>query len=278
MNRCGARQRYLTSFSNICRGYCRSSLRCLICLSSVFRRTRKFPRCRLRPTMRIAWTSGWLQQLSRLAGDIVAIAAHAECHAKAMDYSFLFERSRQLLSIGYDGVTGELNGACYDLLASEARIASFLAVAKGDIPQQAWFRLDRSHVFVEGRASLLSWTGTMFEYMMPALWMRTYPNTLIARSLESVARIQRNYEREIPWGISESGCARIDEHGRYGYQAWGIPSLALKYGAEDGPVISPYSTFLALPFLRDEALVPWESNRPRSRASAAREAIEQGHA
>jgi len=198
--------------------------------------------------------SGAREQLSRLAGDIAAIAAHAERHAQAMDYSFLFERSRQLLSIGYDGVTGELNGACYDLLASEARIASFLAVAKGDIPQQAWFRLDRSHVFVEGRASLLSWTGTMFEYMMPALWMRTYPNTLIARSLESVAHIQRNYEREIPWGISESGCARIDEHGRYGYQAWGIPSLALKYGAEDGPVISPYSTFLALPFLRDEAL------------------------
>ncbi len=194
------------------------------------------------------------EQLSRLQGEITRIAEEAERHAEAMDYSFLLERSRQLLSIGYDGVTGELNSACYDLLASEARIASFLAVAKGDIPQQSWFRLERSHVLVDGRASLLSWTGTMFEYMMPALWMRTYPNTLISRSLESVAYIQRNYVREIPWGISESGCARIDDHGRYGYQAWGIPSLALKYGAEDGPVISPYSTFLAMPFLRDEAL------------------------
>ena len=94
----------------------------------------------------------------------------------------------------------------------------------------------------------------MFEYMMPALWMRTFPDTLISRSLEAVAQIQRRYVREIPWGISESGWAKVDSIGRYGYQAWGIPALALKYGAEDGPVISPYSTFLVLPFLRDEAL------------------------
>jgi hypothetical protein len=194
------------------------------------------------------------EQLKRLQADIGRIASEAEHNANAMDYSFLLEESRQLLSIGYDGATGELNTACYDLLASEARIASFLAVAKGDVPQEAWFRLDRSHVLVRGRASLISWTGTMFEYMMPSLWMRTYPDTLISRSLESVASIQKDHLREIPWGISESGCARTDDHGRYGYQAWGIPSLALKYGAEDGPVISPYSTFLALPFLRDEAL------------------------
>jgi hypothetical protein len=194
------------------------------------------------------------EQLSRLQADIASIAERAQRYADAMEYGFLFEPSRQLLSIAYDGVTGELNSACYDLLASEARIASFLAVAKGDIPQQAWFRLERSHVIVEGRAALLSWTGTMFEYMMPALWMRTYPNTLISRSLEAVARIQRDHVRDIPWGISESGCARIDDHGRYGYQAWGVPGLALKYGAEDGPVISPYSTFLAMPFLRDDAL------------------------
>jgi hypothetical protein len=171
-----------------------------------------------------------------------------------MDYSFLLVPSRLLLSIGYDGSTGELHSACYDLLASEARMAFFLAVAKGDIPQQAWFRLERSHVFVKGRASLISWTGTMFEYMMPALWMRAYPNSLVTRSLEAVAQIQREYVRKIPWGISESGFAEMDVQGRYGYQAWGIPELALKYGAEDGPVISPYSTYLALPLLRNEAL------------------------
>ncbi len=193
-------------------------------------------------------------RLSQLQRDISAIAAEAGRHADEMHYGFLFVESRQLLSIGFDGTACELHSACYDLLASEARIASFIAVAKGDIPQQSWFRLDRSHVLVRNRPALLSWTGTMFEYMMPALWMRTFPNTLIARSLESAVHIQRDHVRNIPWGISESGFAKLDPQGRYGYQAWGIPALALKYGAEDGPVISPYSTFLALSVLRKEAV------------------------
>jgi cyclic beta-1,2-glucan synthetase len=194
------------------------------------------------------------QRLKQLKADIATIAVEAERHADAMRYDFLFVESRQLLSIGYDGTTHELHSACYDLLASEARIASFIAVANGDIPQQSWFRLDRSHVLVNGHPALLSWTGTMFEYMMPALWMRTFPNTLISRSLESAVRIQREHVRNIPWGISESGFAKMDPLGRYGYQAWGIPALALKYGAEDGPVISPYSTFLALSVLRKDAI------------------------
>jgi cyclic beta-1,2-glucan synthetase len=194
------------------------------------------------------------ERLSQLRRDVATIATKAQQFADAMDFGFLLVESRQLLSIGYDGATGELNAACYDLLASEARIASFLAVAKGDIPQEAWFRLDRSHVLVHGRATLISWTGTMFEYMMPALWMRSYPDTLITRSLEAVVRIQRDHVREIPWGISESGFAKTDAQGRYGYHAWGVPELALKYGADDGPVISPYSTFLAAPFLRSDAL------------------------
>ncbi len=194
-------------------------------------------------------------RLGRLVSEVSEIAASSEAHANAMEFGFLLVKSRQLLSIGYDGLTGDLHTACYDLLASEARIASFLAVAKGDIPQQSWFRLDRSHVLVKGQAALLSWTGTMFEYLMPALWMRAYPDTLITRTLESVVRIQREHVRGIPWGISESGYAKMDAQGRYGYQAWGIPAVALKYGAEDGPVISPYSTFLTLSFARKEALI-----------------------
>ena len=195
-----------------------------------------------------------IQHLAELTAEVAQVAAEAEAHANRMEFGFLLVKSRQLLSIGYDGPTGELHSACYDLLASEARIASFLAVAKGDIPQQSWFRLDRSHVLVNGRAALLSWTGTMFEYLMPALWMRNFPDTLIARTIESAVKIQRDHVKGIPWGISESGFAKMDPQGRYGYQAWGIPSLALKYGAEDGPVISPYSTFLTLPFARTEAL------------------------
>jgi hypothetical protein len=194
------------------------------------------------------------ERLSKLAKDVAEIAERSNRYANAMEYGFLLVKSRKLLSIGYDGITGELYGACYDLLASEARMAFFLAVAKGDISQESWFRLDRSHVLVKGRACLVSWTGTMFEYLMPALWMQPYPNTLITRALESAARIQRDHVRQIPWGISESGFAKTDAAGRYGYQAWGIPQLALKYGAEDGPVISPYSTFLAMQMIRDSAI------------------------
>jgi cyclic beta-1,2-glucan synthetase len=195
-----------------------------------------------------------VERQAQLHRDLITIINLAEQFAEAMEYGFLFVPARQLLSIGYDGVSHEVHGACYDLLASEARIATFLAVAKGDIPQQAWFRLDRSHVLVKGRASLLSWTGTMFEYMMPSLWMRSFPNTLIANSLDAAVNIQYEHVRGIPWGISESGFADTDPQGRYGYQAWGVPQVALKYAAEDGPVISPYSTFLALPLLRKQAL------------------------
>ncbi|MDE1176436.1 MAG: glucoamylase family protein [Edaphobacter sp.] len=194
------------------------------------------------------------ERLTKLTADLAEIAERADRYANAMEYGFLLVKSRKLLSIGYDGVTGELYGACYDLLASEARMAFFLAVAKGDIGQECWFRLDRSHVLAKGRACLVSWTGTMFEYMMPALWMKPYANTLITRALESAARIQQDYVKHMPWGISESGFARMDTSGRYGYQAWGIPQLALKYGAEDGPVISPYSTFLAMQMIRDSAI------------------------
>ena len=195
-----------------------------------------------------------IERVDRLGWDVARIVDTAELYANAMDYSFLLVESRQLLSIGYDGATGELYSACYDLLASEARIAFFLAVAKGDIPQQSWFRLDRSHVLVNGRAALLSWTGTMFEYLMPALWMRAFPNTLISKTIDAAIAIQRSHTKGMPWGISESGFGAMDPNGRYGYQAFGIPQLALKYGAEDGPVISPYSTFLTLPFARKEAI------------------------
>src|SRR6185369_9037658 len=99
------------------------------------------------------------ERLMKLRADVEAIAERANCYADAMEYGFLMVESRKLLSIGYDGDTGELYNACYDLLASEARMASFLAVAKGDIPQESWFRLDRMHVLVKGRACLVSWTG-----------------------------------------------------------------------------------------------------------------------
>ena len=168
--------------------------------------------------------------------------------ATEMDFGFLMDKSRLMLSIGYEIERHHLHQACYDLLCSEARIAAFITIAKGEAPQQSWFKLGRTHTMAYGHAVLISWTGTMFEYLMPSIWMRSYPDTLVSRTLAGVVEIQRAFGREhgIPWGISESGWAGIDDHNHYHYQAFGIPPIALKWDAVAGPVISPYSTCLAL--------------------------------
>ena len=117
-----------------------------------------------------------------LIQDLIQIAGKAGKLANDMDFRFLLEPRRKLLSVGFDAESEKLNSACYDLLASESRIAAFIAIAKEDIPQEVWFLLGRSHTRERGFPVLLSWTGTMFEYLMPALWMRTYPGTLLDRS------------------------------------------------------------------------------------------------
>jgi hypothetical protein len=165
-----------------------------------------------------------------------------------MDFSLLVDQRRRLLSIGYDVETQKLNGSCYDLLASEARIASFVAVAKDEAEQDCWFRLGRQHTVCENETVLISWTGTMFEYLMPLIWMRSHPDTLLARSLNSAVRAQQTYgkRRRIPWGISESGYAKTDEEGNYQYAAFGVPGLALNVARAGFLVTSPYSSCLAL--------------------------------
>ncbi|HEY3989476.1 MAG TPA: glucoamylase family protein, partial [Acidobacteriaceae bacterium] len=197
------------------------------------------------------------ERQSALVEKLTLLAQRAEKCVAAMDFAFLIEPSRQILSIGYMVDQEELHKACYDLLCSEARIGAFVAVARGDASQQSWFKLGRIHTVAYGRPALISWTGTMFEYLMPALWMRSYPDTLVTRTLNNVVAIQRAYAREhgnIPWGISECGYAEKDEHGHYHYLAFGMPSIALKWDAIAGPVISPYSTFLALMIDELEAL------------------------
>ncbi len=188
------------------------------------------------------------ERLRNLVQSVQAVADDTSRLIEEMDFSFLLQKGRILLSIGYDVSADKLHAACYDLLASEARIASFIAIAKGDVPQQVWFKMARMHTMAYGRMLLLSWTGTMFEYLMPSLWMRSYPDTLVSRTLYAAVEVQQAYGREhrIPWGISESGYADKTEDGHYHYQAFGIPQLALKYDASAGPVVSPYSTFLAL--------------------------------
>ncbi len=190
-----------------------------------------------------------IQNLRKLAAQLRGIEETAERLAQETEFSFLVNPHRQVLSIGYEAGKGQLHEACYDMVASEARLATFLAIARGDLPQQGWYKLGRDHTCAYGRFLLLSWSGTMFEYLMPALWMRSYPGTMIDQTQKAAVHAQRAFTRglRIPWGISESGSARKNESGDYRYFAYGIPRLALWFEAAAGPVISPYSSFLALP-------------------------------
>jgi cyclic beta-1,2-glucan synthetase len=187
-----------------------------------------------------------LQQTSEQSRDL----------ASAMDFSFLLDEQRLLLSVGYNAQTEELQPYCYDLLATEPRTAVFVAIAKEDIPQDCWFRLDRPFSSDHGRPVLLSWTGTMFEYLMPSIWMRNYPNTLLDRAGVAAVRAQQAYaeDKGIPWGISESACSTRNEAGDYHYEAFGVPNLALNKSATEPMIVSPYSTFLALAVDRKSAL------------------------
>ncbi|MGA8531021.1 MAG: glucoamylase family protein [Acidobacteriaceae bacterium] len=188
------------------------------------------------------------ERLTRLVANIHTVSAEAGRLADNTDFAFMVNKDRLLLSIGYEFSTGKIHWACYDMLASEARIATYIAVARGELSQQGWFKMSRVHTQAYGHSVLLSWTGTMFEYLMPALWMRSYPDTLLSNSISGAVAIQRAYAKEqnIPWGISESGYAAKTDQGHYHYQAFGIPQIALKWDATAGPVVSPYSTFLAL--------------------------------
>jgi cyclic beta-1,2-glucan synthetase len=183
----------------------------------------------------------------QLIDDLKRIATDCEQLIRKMDFAFLFDRRRKLLSIGYDAETATVQSACYDLLASEARTATFIAVAKGDIPQESWFMMSRSQVLYRDSPVLISWTGTMFEYLMPALWMRSYPETLLDRSTRVAVEAQQTEAaaKNIPWGISECAYARTDEQGTYLYAAFGLPQLALQQDQER-LVVAPYATMLAL--------------------------------
>jgi len=184
------------------------------------------------------------------------IGQHAHELADAMDFSFMVDKQRLLVSVGFDTETKVLQPYYYDLLATEPRTAVFVGIAKDDIPQDCWFRLRRPVTTDHGRPVVLSWTGTMFEYLMPSIWMRSYRNTLLHRASVAAVRSQQEYAalKGVPWGISESACARRNEAGDYHYEAFGVPSLALKKHETDPLIISPYSTFLALNVDRKAAL------------------------
>lgn len=178
------------------------------------------------------------------------------CHKLAvMDFEFLYDTTSDLLSIGYDADERRRDPSCYDLLASEARLASFLLIAQGQIPQKHWFSLGRLLTSHGGVVSLISWSGSMFEYLMPQLLMQSYPNTLLEQTCRTAVLRQIEYgrQRATPWGISESGYNATDASQVYQYRAFGVPGLGFKRGLGDDLVIAPYASALALMVMPQEA-------------------------
>ncbi|HZO42024.1 MAG TPA: glucoamylase family protein [Methylomirabilota bacterium] len=166
---------------------------------------------------------------------------------EGMDFEFLFDRPRQLFSIGYRVADGSLDEGRYDLLASEARLTSFFAIARGDVPAPHWFKLGRPMTPVESDIALVSWSGSMFEYLMPGLVMREPYGSLLEQTCRLAVQRQISYgqSRGVPWGISESAYNVRDLDLTYQYSAFGVPGLGLERGLGDDLVIAPYATALA---------------------------------
>jgi cyclic beta-1,2-glucan synthetase len=205
--------------------------------------------------------AGWLNQLAteyqeartnaaRSVASLQRLAASAERLASGMNMRFLYDQRRRLFGIGYALGSPVEFTSHYDLLASEARLASLVAMAKGDVPVEHWFELGRPRTASATGQTLLSWSGTAFEYLMPVLFTRTFANSLLDNACNEAIERQIEYgeHMKVPWGISESAYSALDASQTYQYKAFGVPQLALKPGLEDeGLVISPYSTVLALP-------------------------------
>ncbi len=182
-----------------------------------------------------------------LAHRLSALALQAERMAWAMDFRFLFDSSRKLFSIGFRVADNTLDPSCYDLLASEARLASFVAVAKGDVPPRHWFLLGRALTPVGRGAALVSWSGSMFEYLMPLLVIEQPDRSLLDLSCHLVVgrQVQYGAERGVPWGVSESAYNVRDVELTYQYSDFGVPGLGLKRGLFEDVVVAPYATALA---------------------------------
>jgi cyclic beta-1,2-glucan synthetase len=178
---------------------------------------------------------------------VAALVAQCDRLVDEMDFRFLYDEQRKLFSIGFNVTDHRRDNSYYDLLASEARLTSFLAIAKGDVPQEHWFRLGRQMAALRRGRALIAWTATMFEYLMPLLVMRRNPGSLLDQTYEAIVRRQIEYgnEKGVPWGVSESGYHARDLNMNYQYGPFGIPGLGLKRGLSEELVISPYSTMLA---------------------------------
>jgi len=181
---------------------------------------------------------------------IAALEALAERAGRfaEVEYEFLYDRTRHLLAIGYNVAERRRDPAFYDLLASEARLTSYIAIAEGHLPQESWFSLGRMLASAGGEPVLLSWGGSMFEYLMPMLIMPSYENSLLDQTARAAVKQQIEYgeARGVPWGMSESGYSAVDGHLNYQYRAFGVPALGLKRGLAEDLVVAPYASALAL--------------------------------
>jgi cyclic beta-1,2-glucan synthetase len=204
-----------------------------------------------------------ITETSRRAGQRIAAIeqlARQSGRFANIEYDFLFDKASDLLSIGYNISEHRRDSSYYDLLASEARLCSFVAIAQGLLPQESWFALGRLLTRAGGQPALLSWSGSMFEYLMPLLVMPTYDGTLLDQSCRAAVRRQIEYgkKRGVPWGISESGYNAIDVGLNYQYRAFGVPGLGLKRGLGEDLVIAPYASALALMIAPEEACLNLE--------------------
>lgn len=187
-----------------------------------------------------------------LAGEIVAqqeeLLGENRALAEGMSMQFLYDADRRLFAVGYNVRDQRLDGSYYDLLASEARLASFLAIARGDVPKKHWLAMARPYGSVKRRRLLLSWSGSIFEYLMPLIFQRSFANSLLENACCNAVKAQQAYGRQmgVPWGFSESAFSDLDANKTYQYQAFGVPGLGLKHGLEDELVVAPYATMLAL--------------------------------
>jgi cyclic beta-1,2-glucan synthetase len=184
-----------------------------------------------------------------LSGFALAVVM-ADQYVNEMDFQFLYNPLRRIFHIGYNVDGGQLDNNYYDLLASEARIASIIAIARGEVPQSHWLHLGRPVTEVEGRRVLLSWSATMFEYLMPPLFLPSYPGTLLTESAYGAVEHQIAYgkSKDLPWGISESGFYRFDANQSYQYRAFGVPGLGFKRGLGDYMVVAPYASLMAVAY------------------------------
>ena len=201
---------------------------------------------------------GLLEQVSEVARKRIGILDELNriCHELSdMEYDFLYDKTQHLLTIGYNADEHRRDLSYYDLLASEARLSTFVGISQGKLPQESWFALGRQLTNAGGDSVLLSWSGSMFEYLMPLLYMPTYENTLLHQTYKVMVKRQVEYGRQlgVPWGISESGYNQVDTHLNLQYRAFGVPELGLKRGLSEDLVIAPYATVMALMVDPEEA-------------------------